>query len=215
MAELLDTAERRRRPAGGPARHRGQRQRGIRRGGSCAARGRRGGPAAAGLRRCCAMPAKTRTNDGRHRADPRAHRCRKLVAAAKRGEDGAVVVFDGIVRNNTRGRQTLHLDYEAYEEMAAKQMSELAARGAHAVRRAPCDDGSSAGPAGGGRDQRADRRGLGASRRGLRGLPLAHRHAQEDGAHLEEGDLCGWRGVGGGRAVSRRAGRGAGGAHEA
>ena len=50
----------------------------------------------------------------------------KLVAAAKRGEDGAVVVFDGIVRNHTRGRQTLHLDYEAYEEMAAKQMAELA-----------------------------------------------------------------------------------------
>jgi molybdopterin synthase catalytic subunit len=49
-----------------------------------------------------------------------------LVAAAKRGEDGAVVVFDGIVRNNTRGRQTLHLDYEAYEEMATKQMNELA-----------------------------------------------------------------------------------------
>jgi len=50
----------------------------------------------------------------------------KLVAAAKRGEDGAVVVFDGIVRNNSRGRQTLHLDYEAYEEMATKQMDELA-----------------------------------------------------------------------------------------
>jgi molybdopterin synthase catalytic subunit len=50
----------------------------------------------------------------------------KLVAAAKHGEDGAVVVFDGIVRNNTRGRQTLHLDYEAYEEMALRQMKELA-----------------------------------------------------------------------------------------
>jgi MoaE-MoaD fusion protein len=50
----------------------------------------------------------------------------KLVAAAKQGEDGAVVVFDGIVRNHTRGRQTLHLDYEAYEEMAVKQMRELA-----------------------------------------------------------------------------------------
>jgi molybdopterin synthase catalytic subunit len=50
----------------------------------------------------------------------------KLVAAAKRGEDGAVVVFDGIVRDNTRGRKTLYLDYEAYEEMALKQMNELA-----------------------------------------------------------------------------------------
>jgi molybdopterin synthase catalytic subunit len=49
----------------------------------------------------------------------------RLIAAAKTGEDGAVVVFDGIVRNNTRGRQTLYLDYEAYEEMALKQMQEL------------------------------------------------------------------------------------------
>ena len=51
----------------------------------------------------------------------------RLIAAIKHGEDGAVVVFDGIVRNQTRGRQTLHLDYEAYEEMAAKQMEALAA----------------------------------------------------------------------------------------
>jgi molybdopterin synthase catalytic subunit len=50
-----------------------------------------------------------------------------LVLAAKQGEDGAVVVFDGIVRNNTRGRQTLHLDYEAYEEMADERIRELAA----------------------------------------------------------------------------------------
>jgi molybdopterin synthase catalytic subunit len=49
----------------------------------------------------------------------------KIVTAAKHGEDGAVVVFDGIVRNHSRGRRTLHLDYEAYEEMAARQMHEL------------------------------------------------------------------------------------------
>jgi molybdopterin synthase catalytic subunit/molybdopterin converting factor small subunit len=54
----------------------------------------------------------------------------ELVAAAKRGSDGAVVVFDGIVRDNTRGRKTLYLDYEAYEEMAAKQMAELTAQAA-------------------------------------------------------------------------------------
>jgi molybdopterin synthase catalytic subunit len=50
----------------------------------------------------------------------------KLIADAKQGEDGAVVVFDGIVRNETRGRKTLYLDYEAYEEMATRQMAELA-----------------------------------------------------------------------------------------
>ena len=49
-----------------------------------------------------------------------------LVAKLKHREDGAVVVFDGIVRNNTRGRHTLYLVYEAYEEMALRQMRELA-----------------------------------------------------------------------------------------
>jgi molybdopterin synthase catalytic subunit len=37
-----------------------------------------------------------------------------------------VVVFEEIVRNNSRGRAILYLDYEAYEEMAARQMNELA-----------------------------------------------------------------------------------------
>ena len=50
-----------------------------------------------------------------------------LIAVAKGPENGAVVVFDGIVRDNSRGRRTLHLDYEAYEEMAAKQLRALAA----------------------------------------------------------------------------------------
>ncbi|MEO5936071.1 MAG: molybdenum cofactor biosynthesis protein MoaE [Terriglobales bacterium] len=44
----------------------------------------------------------------------------------KDAEDGAVSIFDGIVRNNTHGRKTLYLDYEAYEEMALKQMEQLA-----------------------------------------------------------------------------------------
>jgi molybdopterin converting factor subunit 1 len=44
----------------------------------------------------------------------------------KRPEDGATVVFEGVVRNHSRGRRTLFLDYEAYEEMARKQMESLA-----------------------------------------------------------------------------------------
>ena len=50
-----------------------------------------------------------------------------IVAEMKVGADGAVCVFDGIVRDNTRGRKTLHLDYEAYEDMALEQMRGLAA----------------------------------------------------------------------------------------
>jgi molybdopterin synthase catalytic subunit len=52
----------------------------------------------------------------------------RIVADCKRGEDGAVVVLDGIVRNHSRGRRTLYLDYEAYEEMALRQMRELGRR---------------------------------------------------------------------------------------
>ncbi|MHB8301722.1 MAG: molybdopterin converting factor subunit 1 [Acidobacteriaceae bacterium] len=48
-----------------------------------------------------------------------------LTAQVKDGPDGAVVIFDGIVRNNTRGRRTLHLDYEAYEAMAQDRMRGL------------------------------------------------------------------------------------------
>ena len=44
----------------------------------------------------------------------------------KRSEDGAALVFEGVVRNHTRGRKTLYLDYEAYEDMALQQMEELA-----------------------------------------------------------------------------------------
>jgi molybdopterin synthase catalytic subunit len=50
----------------------------------------------------------------------------QMLADIKRGEDGAAVVFEGIVRNQTRGRKTLYLDYEAYEEMALQQMERLA-----------------------------------------------------------------------------------------
>src|ERR1700722_8625959 len=51
----------------------------------------------------------------------------EIVAGMKAGADGAVCVFDGIVRDNSRGRKTLHLDYEAYREMALEQMRGLAA----------------------------------------------------------------------------------------
>jgi molybdopterin synthase catalytic subunit len=51
---------------------------------------------------------------------------RELADKLKHPEDGAALVFEGIVRNHTRGRRTLYLDYEAYEEMALKQMEALA-----------------------------------------------------------------------------------------
>jgi molybdopterin synthase catalytic subunit len=59
-----------------------------------------------------------------------------LTDALQCGEDGAVVTFDGIVRNQTRGRRTLYLFYEAYADMALAQMRQLAAdcRSAYPIR---------------------------------------------------------------------------------
>jgi molybdopterin synthase catalytic subunit len=50
---------------------------------------------------------------------------RDIIARLVRGEDGAVITFDGIVRNNTKGRATRFLDYECYEAMAIKMMADI------------------------------------------------------------------------------------------
>jgi len=50
---------------------------------------------------------------------------RKIADRLLRGEDGAVITFEGVVRNNTHGRQTHFLDYECYEPMAIKEMARI------------------------------------------------------------------------------------------
>lgn len=41
------------------------------------------------------------------------------------GADGAVITFEGVVRNNSKGRTTKYLDYECYIPMALKTMQQL------------------------------------------------------------------------------------------
>ena len=53
---------------------------------------------------------------------------RELLENLKGPEDGAIVVFDGFVRNNFKGRRTLYLEYEAYEPMALAKMREIGAQ---------------------------------------------------------------------------------------
>ncbi|MCG9129583.1 molybdenum cofactor biosynthesis protein MoaE [Candidatus Poribacteria bacterium] len=45
--------------------------------------------------------------------------------AVETPDAGAVVLFFGTVRNNTGGRATKYLEYEAYPPMAEKKMSEI------------------------------------------------------------------------------------------
>jgi len=49
-----------------------------------------------------------------------------LVRHVRTGADGAIVTFDGCVRNQSHGRRTLYLEYEAYESMALAKMREIA-----------------------------------------------------------------------------------------
>jgi len=48
-----------------------------------------------------------------------------LAAHVRGTEDGAIVTFDGFVRNHSHGRATKFLEYEAYEGMALAKMNEI------------------------------------------------------------------------------------------
>jgi len=62
---------------------------------------------------------------------------RRVINRVMTGAEGAVVTFEGTVRNNTKGRRTLCLDYECYETMALKLMAQIGLEiaGGHAVER--------------------------------------------------------------------------------
>ena len=51
----------------------------------------------------------------------------RIARSLQRPEDGALVVFEGIVRNNARDKAVRFLEYEAYESMALKKLEEVGA----------------------------------------------------------------------------------------
>lgn len=51
-----------------------------------------------------------------------------IVRCVRGNQDGAIVTFDGFVRNESHGRRTLYLEYEAYEPMALAKMREIGAQ---------------------------------------------------------------------------------------
>jgi molybdopterin synthase catalytic subunit len=50
---------------------------------------------------------------------------RAVAARLIAGPEGAVVTFEGTVRNNTKGRATRYLEYEGYEPMALQTMARI------------------------------------------------------------------------------------------
>ncbi len=54
-----------------------------------------------------------------------------LIKAVESPEAGAVVTFNGVVRNNSGGRDVLRMEYEAHTEMAEQLMADLS----HVIKR--------------------------------------------------------------------------------
>ncbi|HEX9286504.1 MAG TPA: molybdenum cofactor biosynthesis protein MoaE [Thermoanaerobaculia bacterium] len=51
--------------------------------------------------------------------------------AAPRPSDGAVCLFVGVVRNESDGKETVAIEYEAYEEMAELELAHVVASVSH------------------------------------------------------------------------------------
>ena len=51
----------------------------------------------------------------------------RVAEHVRRDDAGAVALFYGVVRDHNRGRRVMHLEYDAYPEMATKVMRQIAA----------------------------------------------------------------------------------------
>lgn len=49
----------------------------------------------------------------------------EIISKVERREAGAITTFIGTVREFTKGKRTLYLEYQAYEEMAVKKLSQI------------------------------------------------------------------------------------------
>jgi molybdopterin synthase catalytic subunit len=52
----------------------------------------------------------------------------EITSGLQKPEDGAVVVFEGVVRNHSQDKAVRFLEYDAYEAMALKKLEEVGAR---------------------------------------------------------------------------------------
>jgi MoaE-MoaD fusion protein len=53
---------------------------------------------------------------------------RKVADSVQKPEDGAVIVFEGVVRNHSQDKPVRFLEYDAYESMALKKIEEIGSR---------------------------------------------------------------------------------------
>lgn len=59
------------------------------------------------------------------RLSPRTIEVEQLKASLENPQAGAIVCFEGIVRNHNEGKAVLHLEYEAYESLAVNEAAKI------------------------------------------------------------------------------------------
>ncbi len=108
---------------------------------------------------------------------------------------GAIATFVGTTRRRSRDRDVVRLEYEAYEGMAEAEMARIAEelRATHDLHQVAIHH--RVGVVAIGETSVVIAISAAHRGRGARGLPRGDRHAQADGAALEEGGLRGRRGV--------------------
>ena len=52
----------------------------------------------------------------------------QITESLQKPEDGAIVIFDGVVRNHAKNKAVRFLEYDAYEAMALKKLEEIGLR---------------------------------------------------------------------------------------
>lgn len=72
-------------------------------------------------------PVSGGTDDSYYRITGEKISASELARSVQAPSDGAVVTFEGVVRNHSNGRRTLYLEYEAYTPMAIRKMEEIGA----------------------------------------------------------------------------------------
>lgn len=70
-------------------------------------------------------PVSGGTDNSRYRITDGKISASDLARSLQAPADGAVVTFEGVVRNHSSGRKTLYLEYEAYSPMAIRKMEEI------------------------------------------------------------------------------------------
>ena len=113
-----------------------------------------------------------------------------------------MVTFDGVVRNQTKARQVIRLEYDAYVPMALKEMKRIGSEMRERWHDVECIGIIHRfGPMESLKIECRYRGHVSSPASRIRGVQVCNRPIEADRADMEEGSICRWRGMGRRRSV--------------